>query len=111
MTSADLIVAEYERQKALSLAKNAAYGDSALHPLGIFHKGGATDGIRARLDDKLARIQRGDEAAFEENPRDDIIGYLVLLNIAEQLAEEEADESQIAEMCKRALIRGETTDG
>ncbi len=35
MTSAELIAAEYDRLKAMSLEKNKAYGDTALSPIGI----------------------------------------------------------------------------
>ena len=36
--------------------KNAAYGNTALNPLGVFSKLGASEAIKARIDDKLARI-------------------------------------------------------
>lgn len=98
MTSEQLLIDEYEYQKALSLKKNVAYGDSALHPLQIFSKLGATEGIRARLDDKLARIQRGDEHAFDENPIDDIIGYLVLLKVAERTEQDAVEEAALQEI-------------
>ncbi len=66
---------------AMLCAKNEAYGDSALHPLGIFAKGSAEELIRARIDDKLNRIRNRPDA-FGEDAIDDLLGYLVLLKIA-----------------------------
>lgn len=37
------------------LAKNAAYGNSALEPVRIFSKADPTEQIRVRIDDKLSR--------------------------------------------------------
>lgn len=65
------------------LAKNDAYGDSALNPVRVFSRAGATEGLRVRIDDKLSRLARGDEDAFGERPVLDLIGYLVLLEMAE----------------------------
>ena len=39
--------------------KNWSYGDSALHPVGIFAKGQADDLIRVRIDDKLNVCREG----------------------------------------------------
>jgi hypothetical protein len=86
-TSADRIRAEYRRQEALSLEKNASYGDSALHPIHVFSKLDGPEGIRARLDDKLARHKNA-PGAMGEREIDDLIGYLVLLNIAMRQAHE-----------------------
>ncbi len=61
--------------------KNAAYGDSALRPVGIFAPGRATDLIRVRIDDKLSRI-RNNPDAFGEDPVFDLLGYLILLTLA-----------------------------
>ncbi len=59
--------------------KNAAYGNTALEPLGIFSKLGAAEAIKARIDDKLARISnRGLNDDTEDTARD-LIGYLLLL--------------------------------
>lgn len=83
MTSAEQIAAEYDRLKKLSLEKNAAYGDSALNPINVFSRLPAVEAIRARLDDKLSR-HRNAPGAMGEHEIDDLIGYLVLLNIAER---------------------------
>src|SRR5262245_48914552 len=86
------IFAECLRILELLLMKNRAYGDSALRPLRIISKLDAVEQIRVRIDDKLSRLQRG--AAAGEDVTFDLIGYLVLLRIAERhvrLAEPKAD--------------------
>lgn len=74
----------------LLVSKNRSYGDSALHPIGIFARGDATDLIRVRIDDKLSRI-RNQPGAFGEDAVLDLLGYLVLL----QLALEDRQEGQL----------------
>ena len=65
------------------MAKNASYGDSALHPLGIFAGGDAVANLAARIDDKLARI-RNAPGAYGEDVLMDLTGYLVLLMLAQE---------------------------
>lgn len=64
------------------LAKNAAYGDSALNPLRIFSRASSSEQIRVRIDDKLSRLERGHAAG--EDAVADLVGYLILLVIAEE---------------------------
>jgi len=78
-----LIRAECRKVERLLLAKNAAYGNSALQPLRIFSKADPVEQIRVRLDDKLSRMARGQAAG--EDVTLDLIGYLVLLRVAEGL--------------------------
>jgi len=66
--------------KEMLLAKNKAYGDSALDPVRIFSKSSPIEQIHVRLDDKLSRLSRGSAAG--EDVINDLIGYLVLLKIA-----------------------------
>jgi hypothetical protein len=80
-TTAQSIVRVCDEIKALLLAKNAAYGDSALDPVRCFSKADPIEQIRVRIDDKLSRLMRG--AAAGEDVVLDLIGYLVLLRIAE----------------------------
>ncbi len=61
--------------------KNASYGDSALHPVGIFADGDAVDSLGARIDDKLARLKHA-PGAYGEDAIKDLIGYLVLMTLA-----------------------------
>lgn len=64
--------------------KNDAYGNSALEPINIFSKGDAGDSLRARIDDKLARIKNRGVNDETEDTLFDLCGYLVLLIINEQ---------------------------
>jgi hypothetical protein len=62
-------------------AKNSSYGDSALHPMGIFSKADAVDSLSARIDDKLARLKHA-PGAYGEDTLKDLVGYLILLQLA-----------------------------
>jgi len=68
--------------KALLISKNENYGDSALKPLGIFSKLNSAEAIKARIDDKLSRINNIGLKDATEDTLDDLIGYLLLLKIA-----------------------------
>jgi len=71
-----------DETRDLLIQKNDAYGDSALNPLRIFSKADSAEQIRVRIDDKLSRIRRG-HAAGEDAERD-LVGYLILLVVAEE---------------------------
>lgn len=62
--------------------KNIQYGNSALEPVRIFSTADAVEQLRVRIDDKLSRLQRGLTDAQEDTELD-LLGYLVLLRIAE----------------------------
>ena len=66
---------------ATLIAKNAAYGSSALDPVRVFSRAPVEEQLLVRLDDKLSRLARGHEFAGDDTLRD-IIGYLCLLLIA-----------------------------
>lgn len=66
------------------LAKNEAYGDSAMSPVRIFSRADPESALLVRIDDKLSRVARGDAAG--EDVVLDMIGYLVLLRIARRRA-------------------------
>jgi hypothetical protein len=68
--------------KALLISKNEKYGDSALQPLGLFSKLNSAEAIKARIDDKLSRIANVGLSDATEDTLDDLIGYLLLLKIA-----------------------------
>lgn len=78
------IVEACDAIKELLLRKNAAYGDSALKPVRLFSKTDNVEQIKVRLDDKLSRLMRGHALPDEtlEQTTEDLIGYLVLLQIA-----------------------------
>ena len=65
------------------IAKNRAYGDSALDPVRIFSKADAIEQIYVRIDDKLSRVKRGHEYPGDDTISD-LIGYLVLLLVAKE---------------------------
>jgi hypothetical protein len=76
--------------KNLLLEKNLKYGDSAIDPSRIFSKASAVEQILVRIDDKLSRISKGAGLiAADEDVVDDLIGYLVLLKIAQKREKEE----------------------
>lgn len=66
----------------LLIEKNKSYGDSALHPAGIFASGNAVDNLCSRIDDKLMRIKTQGFRGYGEDNVKDLIGYLILLKIA-----------------------------
>ncbi len=70
-----------DRVKRMLVAKNEAYGDSALNPVRIFSKSDPREQLRVRMDDKLSRLARGNEAG--EDVIDDLLGYLVLYKLTE----------------------------
>jgi len=80
-TQAD-IAATCDAIKELLLEKNRKYGDSALNPVRIFSQSDSTEQIRVRIDDKLSRL-RNQQADEDEDVIDDLIGYLVLLKVAQ----------------------------
>ncbi len=64
------------------IAKNAAYGNSALEPVRIFSQVDKKEQLRVRMDDKLSRIARGAGDLDTEDVILDLIGYLILYRIA-----------------------------
>lgn len=77
-----------DKVRSLLRQKNAAYGDSALNPVRILSKASADEQIRVRIDDKLSRLARGTESG--EDVLNDLLGYLVLLEIAKLRSAREA---------------------
>ena len=65
------------------IEKNRKYGNSALEPVRIFSKMPKDEQLKVRIDDKLSRIssRQNDE---DEDVVADLIGYLVLLEIAKE---------------------------
>jgi hypothetical protein len=62
------------------LAKNQAYGDSALNPVRAFSKSDRVEQLNVRIDDKISRLVRGSNAG--EDVAKDLLGYLVMREIA-----------------------------
>ena len=65
------------------IAKNRAYGDSALEPVRVFSKTDTIEQLYVRIDDKLSRVQRGHEYPGDDTIFD-LVGYLVLLLVAKE---------------------------
>jgi ubiquinone biosynthesis protein Coq4 len=63
---------------ALLIEKNQSYGNSAIDPVRVFSNADSLEQIKVRIDDKLSRIKRGNNA-FNEDTIKDLIGYLILL--------------------------------
>ena len=68
--------------RVLLVHKNQAYGDSALNPLRVFSKASLKEQLLVRLDDKVSRLARGSAAG--EDVAADMLGYLLLVSIAEK---------------------------
>ena len=82
MTRAERISTVCDEVKALLIAKNRAYGDSAINPVRIFSRADAAEQINVRIDDKLSRIARGTETdKVAEDTELDLIGYLILKRV------------------------------
>ena len=77
--SGDAILAECVAVAELLIAKNTAYGDSALTPMRVFSTADPAEQIRVRMDDKLSRIANG---TTDEDAIGDLLGYLILYRIA-----------------------------
>lgn len=77
--------------KEMLITKNRKYGDSAISPVNIFYRGTAEDALRVRMDDKLSRImnRQSDE---DEDPENDLIGYLILHKVQKMKAQISRDE-------------------
>jgi len=81
MTFEEEVRAQTDALAEMLIAKNRAYGDSALNPVRVFSKASPREQILVRLDDKLSRLARGEPGAFNEDVIKDIIGYLILLRV------------------------------
>lgn len=66
------------------VAKNRAYGNSALNPIRCFSRADPIEQLRVRLDDKLSRVMRGVDQGDSEDVILDLLGYLVLLRVAKR---------------------------
>lgn len=87
MTSIDMKSAIFEccrEIRDLLVAKNEAYGNSAIEPVRIFSKVDALEQLSVRIDDKLSRIARGHEYENEDTELD-LIGYLILRRVARKV--------------------------
>lgn len=65
--------------RQMLVQKNEAYGDAALNPVRIFSKADPLEQLKVRIDDKLSRLARGENAG--EDVVHDLLGYLVMYRI------------------------------
>ena len=77
------ILNECNRLAGMLIEKNRSYGNSALDTVRIFSQANNVEQLKVRLDDKLSRFARGKEYQGD-NDLDDLMGYLVLLSIAQK---------------------------
>jgi len=78
----NLIAQVCDEVKALLIAKNKKYGNSALEPKRIFSKASTVEQLYVRIDDKLSRINTAGIGGADEDTLLDLIGYLILLRVA-----------------------------
>lgn len=78
-----LIREECDALCEMLLAKNRAYGNSALDPVRVFSRASSVEQLLVRIDDKLSRLARGSAAG--EDVEQDLLGYLILLRVARRL--------------------------
>ena len=64
--------------------KNRKYGNSAITPIRVFSKADSMEQLRVRMDDKINRI-RNTQADDNEDAYMDLLGYLVLYQVAKRL--------------------------
>ncbi len=82
MVKTEDLIKEVAREiVVLLLEKNKAYGDTANNPPKIFSKLDSVEGLCARIDDKLSRIQNRGITDETEDTVSDVIGYLILLKV------------------------------
>jgi hypothetical protein len=86
----EAISSKCDEIKDVLLAKNTAYGNSALDPIRIFSQCDALEQIKVRIDDKLSRVKRGQAAG--EDIKFDLVGYLILLIVGEQIIDKSIQE-------------------
>jgi hypothetical protein len=84
-TTQELIIEECDGVKELLLRKNMEYGDSAVNPKRIFSQVNPVEQIKVRIDDKLSRLMNQGEKTITEDTVQDLIGYLILLRVAERV--------------------------
>jgi hypothetical protein len=71
------------------IEKNHAYGNSLFDTLNVFGTGSITDIVKIRMDDKLKKMIKGSNLAYEhEDAAKDFCGYWHLLQIVNKLINE-----------------------
>ena len=86
----DLITCVCLDLRTMLIEKNKSYGNSALDPVRIFSKADPIEQLNVRIDDKLSRLVRGQDAG--EDVELDLLGYLVLKQVAKRLKNEQTPQ-------------------
>lgn len=81
-TFPDRVRAECKALADMLIAKNQAYGNSALDPVRVFSKASPVEQLLVRIDDKLSRLARASNGTDTEDVILDLLGYLILLRLA-----------------------------
>ena len=84
-TFQDDLVDVLDEFRDLLVEKNRKYGDAALNPVQTFSRVPSIELINVRMDDKLSRIRNRQEDE-NEDAEVDLIGYLILKQIAKKRA-------------------------
>lgn len=91
-----LIIEECDAIKNLLIEKNKSYGNSAIVPKRIFSSSSPIEQIKVRIDDKLSRLaskhSSTNEDIVSEDTVKDLMGYLILLRVAQRLYASEPTE-------------------
>lgn len=98
MTSREAIERACEEMKAMLLAKNEAYGDSAFYPLEYRgRKYTPEEGMNIRIADKVKRLLCGSDCG--EDTELDLAGYIILKRALKAMREAKSreDEAEIGE--------------
>ena len=82
MSTKTKIKAKCRALEKLLCNKNDRYGNASLEPINVFFSGNSVSSIKARIDDKLKRIQNSGKLDDTEDTLLDLTGYLILLMIA-----------------------------
>lgn len=75
------------------IEKNKKYGNSAIQPQRIFSRADPIEQINVRIDDKLSRI-KNQQVNEDEDAEFDLIGYLVLKRVFNNLANKDKGTSK-----------------
>ena len=72
------IIKVLDETKAMLMAKNRKYGNSATNPVRAFSKADPKEQIRVRMDDKISRLVRSKSNNDDEDVPQDLLGYLTI---------------------------------
>ena len=92
------ILAQVKAVAEMLIEKNKKYGNSAIQPKRIFSKASPVEQINVRIDDKLSRIAN-QQINEDEDAEFDLIGYLILKRVFNNLTEKATKGQQKCKHC------------